>query len=350
MSKSQHKEQQTNQEEFFTQFVKQFNTDKSQTTFDKTGFPPLHRAMELKDRFLDRILKLSNLDLTVRAKNGQTALHRAVEIHNFSAATKLLEHKDHGKIINAQDREQDEEIGGGQNTPLHILVTRTILGKSIEEQKKLISLMIEKGADLQAKNQDGETPLDTAIKYGSKEIALHMIEECKAKNLIDEKTKPLIYKLAKENRHDYDLPEIASTMKYTPPALPEKEVVVDLEPTETKKAVTKSPELDQAQLKEKFIEKLKTQYEKSDPQLFGKLQNYINKSTITQDNGNITITPESNVTSGMFAKMISGMRSTDEDMVKEIATEFQEFVKDPQNKTTISLPSRYSSKKRKVEI
>ena len=54
-------------------------------------------------------------------------------------------------------------VRGGGVTPLHHAAT--------QDHKKIAELLITKGADVNAKDEDGGTPLDVAIQFKELEIA-----------------------------------------------------------------------------------------------------------------------------------------------------------------------------------
>ena len=104
-----------------------------------------------------------------------TPLHRAVfapiplyvEEANLAAVkrnSKIVELLiDKGADVNAKD------IVGG--TPLHNAVRTPLYSAVRALNSKIVELLIDKGADVNAKRDDGETPLHSAAHVGNKEMA-----------------------------------------------------------------------------------------------------------------------------------------------------------------------------------
>jgi len=90
---------------------------------------------------------------------GITALHHAVE-RGHKVAELLIAN---GVDVNAKDEDG--------NTPLHYAVR---LGRS---RKDIIKLLIENGVDINAKNNDGQTPVDVALSRNRNEFVELLIEE-----------------------------------------------------------------------------------------------------------------------------------------------------------------------------
>lgn len=157
-------------------------TNKSETVF--------HLAMYNKDeRVLDFLLtteavkKLDHPEMDYK----RTALHEAVSKNRISAVRKML---DIGANINAQDK--------SGKTPLALAVgsedeeiTRTLLDRgadivyegcsALEEAisfqlSKLFPVLMEYGPDINAPGTDGFTPLMRAMQYGHSEAAQTLLE------------------------------------------------------------------------------------------------------------------------------------------------------------------------------
>lgn len=157
-------------------------TNKSETVF--------HLALNNKDeRVLDFLLtteavkKLDHPEMD----NKRTALHEAVSKKQFAAVRKML---DVGANINAQDK--------AGKTPLALAVsgeeediTRTLLDRgadivyegcsALEEAisfqlSKLFPVLMEYGPNVNAPGTDGSTPLMRAMQYGHSEVAHLLLE------------------------------------------------------------------------------------------------------------------------------------------------------------------------------
>ncbi|MBN8827588.1 MAG: ankyrin repeat domain-containing protein [Sphingobacteriia bacterium] len=68
------------------------------------------------------------------------------------------------------------------NNPLHILFKkRNNVEKKVEERKKIIDLLMNSGADINANNKDKKTPINIAIENGYYDEALYIINKYKDK-------------------------------------------------------------------------------------------------------------------------------------------------------------------------
>lgn len=128
---------------------------------DKFGNPPLYSAVLWSDtKEAVQLLVQNGADVNILNKDGQSPLFRAVlSDWTIEEATVLLKNKAN---INLKDKDG--------NTPLHhALICCT--DESAEGKiwnKKVIILLVQQGADLFIKNNEGMTPLDIA-KEGQRE-------------------------------------------------------------------------------------------------------------------------------------------------------------------------------------
>ena len=118
---------------------------------DCHGRTPAHRAACGGIRGLDpeslRTLIDAGSDLSIKAGRGQTVLHYAAEFFNQQQVMEYLLQQP-GVNINAQD--------SNGATPLAAAANRS-LG---QEREWMISLLLQYGADLEMKDNSGETPAD----------------------------------------------------------------------------------------------------------------------------------------------------------------------------------------------
>jgi ankyrin repeat protein len=125
---------------------------------DKQGYTALLHAIEARYEDVEKILlDHPNLDPHARGLNGITALGSYVWRERTDAVKKLLER---GANVNAQDNDGD--------APLH--------GAAQNGNVELIDLLIDKGADPNLKNKLGGTPLMWAAVYGHEDAARWLIE------------------------------------------------------------------------------------------------------------------------------------------------------------------------------
>lgn len=104
-------------------------------------------------------------DIHVASGNGYTPLMQAAELGVIELVELLLQK---GAFVNF--------AGRGGITPLHIAVNASVennvedFGKPGDECLDMIIFLLEHGADLNQKNDSGETPIHWARKTGSRKI------------------------------------------------------------------------------------------------------------------------------------------------------------------------------------
>lgn len=164
------------------------------------GYSPLLEARNVE---IARLLIRNGATVSVVAKNGWTPLHYASH-YRFPGNVELL--LENGADANAR------LAFGARFTPLHVALWGggSLRGKTIEVVRHLlkrgadvnakdqsgrtplhcaaqyrhpgnVKLLLEKGADVNARDKEGRTPLDVAIenegKKGRKEAAMHLREQ-----------------------------------------------------------------------------------------------------------------------------------------------------------------------------
>ena len=147
-----------------------------------SGFYPIHRAAKYGKGTLSELKRLINkgADLEVRTPWERTPLIMACIDWETRKVKLLLEA---GANINASDHEGD--------TPLHA---------AIYGSNSLTQLLVDNGADIEARNLDGLTPLGHACEIG-KQGAIEILCEAGA-NVNDEySTKSLLFR-ALEGKHN----------------------------------------------------------------------------------------------------------------------------------------------------
>ena len=125
---------------------------------DKKGYTALFHAIEaMYDDVALVLLSQPTLDPNARGKNGATALISYVWRTRRDAVEKLLER---GADVNAQDADGD--------APLH--------GAAQIGDVEIINLLLDKGADPNLKNRLGGTPLMWAAVFGNEPAAVRLLE------------------------------------------------------------------------------------------------------------------------------------------------------------------------------
>ncbi len=118
------------------------------------------------DDLVEKIKEFIDLGADVSyKKNCLTAIFWAA-FYNQPAIVKLL--LEHG--ANANEFSDDDYYG---DTPLHFLTRNT---PCVTSESTVIKLLIEFGADFEARNKDGNTPLVEAINHRCKEIPIQLIK------------------------------------------------------------------------------------------------------------------------------------------------------------------------------
>jgi ankyrin repeat protein len=126
------------------------------------GYTPLHVALVMSKE--ETVLELirAGADVTKVTKRGLTPLHLAVQKCYVSAVEELLKR---GAPVNAVD------VKG--NTPLHYAAECCKYGV----RKKMMSLLLDFGADVKMRNKNGDTPLDYVICADEYEKLKELITE-----------------------------------------------------------------------------------------------------------------------------------------------------------------------------
>ena len=125
---------------------------------DDQGNTPLHRATQNEDASVLAVLLDAGADLEARNQPGHTPLHSAVGNGNLAAMSALL----------AAGADTEADAGRFYGTPLTYAATR-ITG-SVKERNEvtitLIEALLEAGADVNAVDERGDTPLLKALRFG----------------------------------------------------------------------------------------------------------------------------------------------------------------------------------------
>jgi ankyrin repeat protein len=142
---------------------------------NQDGIMPLYMAARSGNKYVTKLLLTHGADVNAKDNNGRAPLHIAAHKGHKHVAELLLAHK---AEVNVRDK--------SGFTPLHyaawwsfLEVAEVLLSKkNIEAQIKaghkacsdVAELLLGKGAEVNAKNQDGITPLYMAARSGNKYV------------------------------------------------------------------------------------------------------------------------------------------------------------------------------------
>jgi cytohesin len=151
---------------------------------NEKGETPLHLAAGMGDYETVRLLVEHGADVTVAGNAGWTPLHQAAELRNLEMAQMQkafgLESTYNWKRDNEQVAEFLIEHGADVNaqnkfgdTPLH----RTTPWNNLP----VTMILVQHGADLNIKNKDGLTPLAEAKRKRARDVAKYLKKQLKGK-------------------------------------------------------------------------------------------------------------------------------------------------------------------------
>jgi len=112
-------------------------------------------------KMVDLLIKYG-ADLKIFDKKGETVLHIALREGQYDIALLLLD-KGALEIINKQNNDG--------NTPLMVGIGM------ISQNTLLLSMLIDKGADISIKNNEGDTALSSALKYRKESEIISMLKK-----------------------------------------------------------------------------------------------------------------------------------------------------------------------------
>jgi ankyrin repeat protein len=123
--------------------------------------PLLHEAIHWGYFRIAELLVINKADVNAKAKSGDTPL--LIACHNSTSDTNVL-----GVISLLLTNKADPNVRDKQgNAPLH---------KAAKQSMEMIKLLLEHGAQINATNYWGKTPLFTAVVHGNLKIVQFLLE------------------------------------------------------------------------------------------------------------------------------------------------------------------------------
>jgi ankyrin repeat protein len=138
---------------------------------NKHGSTPLHVAAYNQQPGAVALLVGHGADVNARNEVGWTPLHKAMEQLAWAPATKTPSEADVAKVVSIVGA----LLASGARVDVPGAVDRPIHLAALTGQKTLVQMMIDKGADIDAKGSDGMTPLYQAARQDATDVAALLI-------------------------------------------------------------------------------------------------------------------------------------------------------------------------------
>ena len=139
---------------FLIEFNSELNTKLNET--DDAGRLPLDLALELEEDGISRSLVEHKANLNQMNNEGNTLLHLSIGRRDSKSAMFLLEAGAQVNLTKTQERQ----------SPLHLLAANN----NENDLVKVARAVMERGADLNIQNSDGETAVVVAVRSQNREI------------------------------------------------------------------------------------------------------------------------------------------------------------------------------------
>jgi ankyrin repeat protein len=157
-------------------------------TKDKNGYTALHQAVQSDDQILIRILRVEGIDVDVENADKNRPLHyfcQKFKSPNCSEPFQLFVEK--GCNVNAQNNNGE--------TPLH----KAIFNSSV--RLMMVDLLLKNGADVNLLNNLGESALHYAVRLGRDDLVSVLLRAGADVTIAGSKEKKTPYQLALDEQH-----------------------------------------------------------------------------------------------------------------------------------------------------
>jgi ankyrin repeat protein/beta-lactamase regulating signal transducer with metallopeptidase domain len=152
---------------------------------DMAGLTPLHNSCEQGKRNMAELLIAEGADVNARDLAGRTPLHRMFIIGR--------DHMDVAELLIAEGANVNAKVTGTRWTPLHYAVE--------SGDARIVRLLSDNDADINAPTTDGQTPLHIACECGHKDVVEMLVAKGADINAKDDKGQTAL-SLAKAQEHD----------------------------------------------------------------------------------------------------------------------------------------------------
>jgi ankyrin repeat protein len=141
---------------------------------DNGGYTPLHWAANECSIDVTKLLLANKAEVSAKAKDGYTPLHFAAQMFSYKQVAELLLAK--GAEVNARNADGETPLHVVVREPLKMIGLGSVIGGDLKfmlegGNTSVVELLMDKGADVNAKDNNGKTPLREALNHGFKDIA-----------------------------------------------------------------------------------------------------------------------------------------------------------------------------------
>lgn len=185
---------------------------------DETGHTPLMRATLFGTTRALRLLLEAGADVDAKSFSGDTALTLAISRANYDAAHLLL---DHGADVHSRDKDGATPLLVATDMFVHRGAASLTGNRHHEvptEDVRLVERLIDLGADLDARNDAGWTPLRVAAEAATARVIQVLVERGADRGATDKQGLRAFHWAYRANREGVILELLAPLDRFTPGA------------------------------------------------------------------------------------------------------------------------------------